>query len=35
MEAMGHVKIETSQRYVHWVGGLADSAVHKLGISLS
>ncbi len=35
MEAMGHVKIETSQRYVHWVRGLADSAVHKLGISLS
>ncbi len=32
MEAMGHMKIETSPRYVHWVRGLADSAVHQLGI---
>jgi len=34
-EAMGHAQITTSQRYVHWARGLADSAAHKLPIEIS
>ena len=34
-EAMGHAQITTSQRYVHWAGGLADSAAHKLPIEIT
>jgi len=34
-EAMGHAQITTSQRYVHWARGLADSAVHKLPIEIA
>lgn len=33
-EAMGHAQITTSQRYVHWARGLADSAAHKLPIEI-
>src|SRR5437867_2680783 len=29
---LGHSRLETSQRYVHWATGLRDSAVDKLGI---
>ncbi len=32
---MGHAQITTSQRYVHWARGLADSAAHKLPINLA
>ncbi len=32
---MGHAQITTSQRYVHWARGLADSAAHKLPIDLA
>jgi len=34
-ESMGHAHITTSQRYVHWARGLADSAAHKLPIEIS
>jgi integrase/recombinase XerD len=34
-EAMGHAQITTSQRYVHWARGLADSAAHKLPIEIA
>jgi integrase/recombinase XerD len=34
-QAMGHAQITTSQRYIHWGKGLADSAAHRLPISLS
>jgi integrase/recombinase XerD len=34
-QAMGHSRIETSQRYIHWTRGLADSAALKLPINLS
>jgi integrase/recombinase XerD len=30
---LGHARLETSQRYVHWARGLADSAVDRLPIS--
>ena len=30
---LGHARLETSQRYVHWAKGLADSAVDRLPIS--
>lgn len=33
-EAMGHAQITTSQRYVHWARGLADSAAHRLPIEI-
>lgn len=33
-EAMRHAQITTSQRYVHWARGLADSAAHKLPIEI-
>jgi len=29
---LGHARLETSQRYVHWAKGLADSAVDRLPI---
>jgi hypothetical protein len=29
---LGHARLETSQRYVHWAKGLADSAVDWLPI---
>jgi integrase/recombinase XerD len=32
---MGHSQITTSQRYVHWARGLADSAAHLVGIHLT
>lgn len=32
---MGHAQITTSQRYVHWARGLADSAAYKLPIDLA
>ena len=32
---MGHAQITTSQRYVHWARGLADSAAHRLPIELA
>ena len=31
---LGHSRLETSQRYVHWAVGLRDSAVDKLPITL-
>ena len=31
---LGHSRLETSQRYVHWATGLRDSAVDKLSIRL-
>lgn len=31
---LGHARLETSQRYVHWAKGLADSAVDALPIGL-
>jgi len=31
---LGHARLETSQRYVHWATGLRDSAVDKVGIRL-
>jgi integrase/recombinase XerD len=34
-QAMGHSAITTSQRYVHWARGLADSAAHRLPIELT
>lgn len=34
-QAMGHAQITTSQRYVHWARGLADSAAHKLPIQVA
>jgi site-specific recombinase XerD len=30
---LGHARLETSQRYVHWAKGLADSAVDRLPTS--
>jgi len=32
---LGHARLETSQRYIHWVRGLRHSAVDKLGIKLN
>src|SRR5207244_3521729 len=32
---LGHSRLETSQRYVHWATGLRDSAVDKLPIKLN
>jgi integrase/recombinase XerD len=32
--AMGHAQITTSQRYIHWARGLADSAVHRVDLRL-
>ena len=32
--AMGHAQITTSQRYIHWVRGLADSAVQRVDLRL-
>lgn len=32
---LGHSRLETSQRYVHWATGLRDSAVDKLPIMLT
>jgi hypothetical protein len=29
---LGHARLETSQRHVHWAKGLADSAVDRLPI---
>jgi integrase/recombinase XerD len=33
--AMGHAQITTSQRYIHWARGLADSAVHRVDLRLN
>lgn len=32
---LGHSRLETSQRYVHWAKGLRESAVDKLNIRLN
>jgi hypothetical protein len=32
---MGHAQVTTSQRYVHWARGLANSAAHKLAVDIA
>lgn len=32
--AMGHAQITTSQRYIHWAIGLADSAVDRIDFEI-
>jgi hypothetical protein len=34
-EAMGTTQITTSQRYLHWTRGLADSAAHGLPVEIA